>query len=173
MPSSSCVVEPLPFSLHVFLVQPYVALWRPLFTFPFWLAALAAECIVLDGCQHTLWSVFPVLYLMTWKQLKKHRCFSVGWAGRCSVYRSNLLVGFLPFSVAFEISSIETTEYGRLFFFVCFFASCKQSKEVDMHQLFQHVFGSPSLCILAFLLCKEKKYWYLLSLFLRTLGSGF
>lgn len=121
MPSSSCVVEPLPFSLHVFLVQPYVALWRPLFTFPFWLAALAAECIVLDGCQHTLWSVFPVLYLMTWKQLKKHRCFSVGWAGRCSVYRSNLLVGFLPFSVAFKISSIETTEYGRLWVFLFVF----------------------------------------------------
>lgn len=139
MPSSSCVVKPLPFSLHVFLVQPNVTLWRPLFTFPFWLIALAAECIVLDGFQHSLWSLFPVLYLLAWKQLKKCRCFFTEWAGRCSVYRSSLLLGFSPYSVALKVSS--TLQYK----FLCFFFFQQVLNSVDVHQFLQHVFGSLSL----------------------------
>ena len=132
MPSKPCVVEPLPFSLHVFLVEPHVALWRPLFTFPFWLITLACRvpCFGWLSAQ-SLWSVFPVLYLLAWKQLKKCRCFSVEWAGRYSVYRSNLLLGFALFSVAFKIRTSETVEYGSSF------TSHKQSKEVSMHRLFQ------------------------------------
>lgn len=150
MPSSSCVVKPLPFSLHVFLVQPNVTLWRPLFTFPFWLIALAAECIVLDGFQHSLWSLFPVLYLLAWKQLKKCRCFFIEWAGRHSVYRFSLLLGFSPCSVALKVSS--GLQY-KVFFLS---TSFKQSK-VDVRQFLQFVFGSLCLCELAFLICKIKK----------------
>lgn len=105
IPSSSCVVKPLPFSLHVFLVQPNVTLWRPLFTFPFWLIALAVECIVLDGFQHSLWSLFPVLYLLAWKQLKKCRCFFHRVSWEMFYLQIQFATSFSPYSVALKISS--------------------------------------------------------------------
>lgn len=168
MPSKACVVEPPSFSLHVFLVQPHVALWRTLFTFPFWLIALAAECIVLDGCQQwSLWSVFPVLYLLAWKELKKHRCFSVEWAGRHCMCRSNLLLGFFPSSVAFKLRTNETVEFETCF------TSHKQSLDIGMHRLFQPIESSEvPVCVFAFLICKSEIIILIFSL-LRALLSGF
>lgn len=115
----------------------------------------------------SLWSVFPVLYLMAWKQLKKHRCFFVGWAGRCSVYRSNLLLGFSPFSVALKISSIETAEYERFFLQVV-----NRVRKLICASCFSMSLEVPLSAYLHASSVRKKKV-LIPSLFLRTLVSGF
>lgn len=99
MPSKSCMVEPLPFSLVCFPGPAPCCSVDACACFPF-----LAHC---PGCRvHcfgwlstvSLWSVFLVLlYLLAWKQLEKCRCFAVEQAGRCSMYRSSVLVGYFPF----------------------------------------------------------------------------